>query len=471
MHFRKVGAFNVHADFRGLNEAVQLTAFVLVVILVCSSTGPSPGQELEAGPSSRDWFAGELQLGLDAARSSRDGDITLNQVLRLKIDPPKHERFHIRTTLWTIEDLDGREDPTSTLRTLNDASGAGVNVRLLSLYLEVDDVGGESTLRLGRQRITDGVVYNRIDGAYYKLRGVSWEGYAFGGVRASVYGDAHEELATGGGVSVRLPTKTRLGVDFFYGADERRRIGAGNIETSITSVSLYQSLTSRHSVFGRVTWNETDIDELRLTAQGFFEKSEIVYTLMYHNRMSTLTERVTDVSDFFRVVGEFNEFQDIHARVDIPITKSFGLGLEAQVHVAENAALESGNRDFERYGISVDTFDFIGHFDASVILEYWNADFGEGQWTATGEISREWERTEAAVGIDYDLFEDRVTSFDPALQSVVFVETHEHIYSFYAKVEHEINEQHKVRIRALFENDDGPDAPYWRLRAEYTLTF
>ena len=446
-------------------------AIVFVFLCRLWYTGMIDAQESDPEPSWKEWFTGELQLGLDAARSSRDGDITLDQVLRLKIDPPKHERFHIRTTLWTIEDLDGREDPTSTLRRLNDASGSSVQARLLSLYLEVDDVGGDSTLRLGRQRITDGVVYNRIDGAYYKLRGARWEGYAFGGARASVYEDAHEDLATGAGLSVRLPTKTRVGVDFFYGADERRRLGSSDLETSITSVSLYQALTSRHSIFGRATWNATDIDELRFSVQGFFTESEIVYTLSYYNRLSTLTERATDVSDFYRVLGEFNQFQDVHALVDIPITKRFGLGLEAQVHDAENASLQSGNRDFQRYGMSLDFYDLRGHYDTSLILDYWNADFGEGQWTVTGEVSREWERTKTTLGIDYDRFEDRVTNFDPTLQSVLFVETHENIYSFYVKVEHEINEQHRVRVRALFEDDDGPDSPYWRLRAEYTLSF
>ena len=446
-------------------------AVVLVVLCACSSTSPADAQELEPDLSWRDWFSGELRLGLDTARSSRDGDIQMDQVLRLKIDPPEHERFHIRTTLWTIEDLDGREDPTSTLRTLNDASGSAVQARLLSLYLEVDDVGGDSTLRLGRQRIADGVVYNRIDGAYYKLRGGRWEGYVFGGARASVYEDASEDLATGAGASIRLPTKTRVGVDYFYGEDERRRFGSSDIETSITSVSLRQALTKQHSAYARATWHDTDLDELRFTAQGFFSKSEIVYTVSYYKRLSTLTERVSDVSDFFRVLGEFNEFQDFHALVDIPITNRFGLGLEVQVHDAENAALASGNRDFQRYGVSLDIFDLAKHYDASVILEYWDADFGEGQWTVSGEVSREWRDTEAAVGIDYDRFQDRVTSFDPALQSVLLVETHENIYSFYVKVGHEINERHKVRMRAIFEDDDGPDSPYWRLRAEYTLSF
>ena len=144
-------------------------AIVFVFLCPLWYTGMIDAQESEPEPSWKEWFAGELQLGLDAARSSRDGDITLDQVLRLKIDPPKHERFHIRTTLWTIEDLDGREDPTSTLRRLNDASGSSVQVRLLSLYLEVDDVG---VFELVVVSWITAVVENRLVIQVFKLVGL-----------------------------------------------------------------------------------------------------------------------------------------------------------------------------------------------------------------------------------------------------------------------------------------------------------
>ncbi len=444
---------------------------VLAALAACSTGNEAEGQEPTPESSWKDGFAGELQLGLDTARSSRDSDITLDQVLRLRIDPPKHERIHIRSTLWMIEDLDGHEDPSSSLRTINNASDAAVQARLMSLYLEVDDIGGDSTLRVGRQRITDGVVYNRIDGGYFKWRDPIWEAYVFGGARASVYRDAHEDLSTGAGASLRLPTNTRVGVDYFYGNDERRGFGTGDVESSITTVSLRQALTKQHSVYGRASWFDTDLDELRFTAQGFFTQREIVYSVSYYNRLSTLAERVTDVSEFYRVVGEFNEFQDIHALVDIPITKRFSLGLEAQLHDAEDASLESGNRDYQRYGVSLDLYDLAEHYDASVIFEYWDVDFGEGQWTITGEVTRNWKDTAATLGVDYIRFQDRVTLFDPDVQEVLVVETHENIYSVYLKVKHEINERQGIRVYAILEEDDGPDSPYWRLRAEYTLRF
>lgn len=452
--------------------AASLGLPILLGIFAALVSAPNASaQDAEPDSSLRDWFSGELQLGVDTARSDSEGDIELEQVLRLKIDPPEHNRVHLRTTLWTIEDLDGSEDPTSTLRSISDASDSAVQTRLLSLYVEVDDIAGDSTLRIGRQRIVDGVVYNRIDGFYFGWRRARWQGYAFAGARASVYEDAHEDVSTGGGVSVRLHAKTRLNVDMFYGEDERRRFGTGQVETTLTSVSLRQVLGKQHSLSGRATWNDTKLDEVRVTAQGFFSGSEIVYSASYRKRLSTLSNRVTEVTQFTNVLGELNEFQDFLGTIDIPLSEKFSLGFDAQVHDAENTALASGNRDFQRAGASLDMFDLAGHYDASVILAFWNADQGEGQWTVTGEVSREWEGTEVTVGVDYDRFEDRISTFDPALQTVSFVEEHENIYSFYVDVKHEINEQHRIRVRAIFEHDDGPDSPYWRLRGDYTLRF
>ncbi len=431
-------------------------------------------EETETGPGHTwsDWFSGELRLGLDAGRSSRDGDIELDQVLRLNIDPPEHERIHLRTTLWTLEDLDGHEDPSSIFRTLNDSRDTAVQARVMSLYLQVDDIGGDSALRLGRQRITEGIVYNRVDGVFYKWRNPRWTLYGFAGARATVYTDAHKDLRSGGGVSVRLPTRTRLAVDLFYGDDESRRFNTTPIFSSITSVSVTQRFANTHSAYARGTWNGDDFDELRLAAQGFFPGSEIVYNVSYHNQLSAVAERVNEVNEFFHLLGEFNEFQDFSVVVDVPITEHFGVGAEAQFHDAENSGIATFNRDFQRYGVSLDFFEIAQHYDASLIFDYWDADDGEGQWTITGEVSREWERTKASIGVDYDRFEDRVTNYDPAATPPVFVvDTHDDIYSFYVRLKHDFNENHTVRARALFEDDSGPDSPYWYLRAEYTIRF
>lgn len=461
--------------FRNYASAARRRVFARVA-LVCLSLGALQGAAQEDGVDNR-WreaVTGELRTGLDLARSNRDSDVMLDQILRLRIDPPKHKRLKLRSTLWTIEDLDGQESPTSTLRTINDASNATIQTRLLALYLEIDDPAGsstDSTVRIGRQRIVDGVIYNRIDGLFLKWRNPNWDWYTFVGARASVYEDAHEDLASGGGIALRLPTNTRVSVDLFYGEDERRRFGTDDIESSVTSLSVNQALTGTHYLYGRGTWHENDLDEFHVAAQGVFTGSEIVYTLSYRKRFSTLTERVTDVTDFFRVLGELNEFDDYQAIVHVPLSEMFAVGFEAQVHDAARAAFPTGNRDFQRYGVSLDAYGLREHYDASVIVEYWGADQGEDQWTVTGEVSRKWTESYVTVGTDYTRFEDRVSSFDPALVTVFFVETHENVYTVYSKFGHNISDSHSIGLYAGFQDDDGPDSPYWRLRAHYTLRF
>ena len=443
---------------------------LLAPLVLCGPRSLAQDEEV-ADATVRDWFSGDLELGLDVARTSEDGDIELDQVLRLKMDPPKRERLHFQTTLWTIEDLDGPEESTSTLRTINDASDSSVQARLLSLYMEVDDLGGDSTLRLGRQRIVEGVVYNRIDGGFYKWRNRRWEVYGFGGARASIYEDAHGDYSVGAGASVRLPTKTRLGVDYFYGEDDRRTFEGDEVASSLTAFSVRQQLATNHSLYARATWFDTDLDEVRLSAQGLFSAQEIVYTLSYRNQLSPVADRVTDITEFYRVLGELNEYQDAQALLSIPVTKRFTLGLEGQVHEAENSSETTGNRDYFRVGTSFDFYKVLKHYDLSVYLNYWDSEFGEGQVTITGEVTREWAKVKATLGLDYDRFQDRLIEFDETAQEAFTVESREDIYSAYARVRYTINDQHALRFYTIFEEDDGPDSPYWRLRAEYVLSF
>ena len=51
------------------------------------------------------------------------------------------------------------------------------------------------------------------------------------------------------------------------------------------------------------------------------------------------------------------------------------------------------------------------------------------------------------------------------------VETHENVYMVYAETEREIGETQKVSWRVSYEQDDGPDSPYWRFNAMYRIRF
>lgn len=170
-----------------------------------SDNSPKPAPEQLAteqppakGASERKkWIGGSFEAGIRAEWAGDDSDVDLSQTLRLNIAPPEYPRLHINGSLWMLEDLDSDEPRTSPLRDINDAYDSDVRVRLLHLYAELDDVWGKSTLRLGRQRIPEGVAWNLIDGAYFKKTMPRWDWYVFGGVRGSVYRDTHDDAALG----------------------------------------------------------------------------------------------------------------------------------------------------------------------------------------------------------------------------------------------------------------------------------
>lgn len=428
-------------------------------------------QENDSTNAVGDWLSGDLELGLIAGRSERDSDVEIEQLLRLKVDPLKHERIHLRTTLWTSQDLDGRESSTSVFRGLNDTSDSWVNTRLLQLYMEVDGDKDDSRLRVGRQRITKGVAYNRIDGAYLHFDRNRWSYYGFVGARASVYESSHDDLSTGGGLSWRpLPT-TRVALDFFYGDDQRRQFTPGDVEASLTSLTVRHALNAYHSLFGRATWHESDLDEFRLTAQGFFQEDGLFYTAAFRKRISTLDERPTDFPQFYHVVGELNGYEDLSGVLTFPLSDRFELGVEAQIHDAEGNVLGTGNRDYGRYALSLNANDLAERYDARVIVEFWDADGGQSEKTVSGEVSRNWSRTRASVGVDYDLFQDQILQFDPLGSDDFYVESKEDIYALYFKIAHDLNEQQSLQCRASVEDDDSSDAPYWRIRAYYKIKF
>lgn len=451
----------------GSGSAYRFAALFLFLTAAIAA----PAQETDSAASIHDWLSGELELGLNAGRSDRDGDVEIDQLLRLSVDPPKHKNLHLRATLWTIEDLDGNESSSSAFRSLNDSTGSSVATRLLRLYVELEGENVDYRVRVGRQRIMDGVAFNRIDGGYVKLNRENWSTYGFLGVRASVYSSSSHDVSTGGGFSWRPAHGTRVALDYFYGDDQRRNFGSGSIESSLTSLSIRQSLTRYHNLFARATWHEHDLDELRLTAQGVFHEDALIYTLSYRRRVSDLAERPTDFPQFFNVVGELNGYEDFQGVISFPIGGHVELGLEAQIHDAEESSFGTGNRDYQRYGLSVDVIEVAQHYDLRFILEFWEVDSGESERTVSGEVSRKWANTLAALGVDYERFQDRIIQFDLATQSSFTVESKDDIYSLYLRIRHAINERQSMYIRASVEDDDTSDAPYWRLRAQYTIQF
>ena len=97
---------------------------------------------------------GSVSGGFDGMWSGGDGghDVDLDQSLQFQMDPPNCERLHLRGAFWLIEDL-GSSSGHGTLNDIDDAFNEGVIARVSHLYMDVDDLWKDSTLRVGRHKV------------------------------------------------------------------------------------------------------------------------------------------------------------------------------------------------------------------------------------------------------------------------------------------------------------------------------
>lgn len=505
------------AKFRSLPDTgFSALRFAMYVGIACAMAVSSSfaAEEGDAPADPAKWYKGSLQVGIDASADDEDSNVVLDQYLRLEIRPPQVDKLSINGAFWLTEDVDGHESKSSALGGVLNTYGAAVQARIIRLYAEYEDLWGDSTLRVGRQRILDSPVYGRIDGVYFKQRHAKWDWYAFGGARASIYRDAHDDWSVGGGASVWVLPKTRVGLDWYYGEDQENRNDIApnlverllnpsyprrikeEIDSRQLSLTLHQYLGANHKLFGRYTWFDGRSDELVLALSGVSPERTIAYDVTYRRRLYLLEDRTNDTTGFFRILGTQDEFDDIRAAVHIPITKIYGVSLEGQLHDADSDGGEgTANRDFSRMGIILHGADIRPGIDGNVGIDYWRADEGEGRVAVTGDVTKRWEKASGTVGVDFARYKDRIRDYNPNLfwlnqAAVLFipgvyasytplvylfdvrtVDTRENVYSVYTQYRRDLAEDQHIAMRLTFEDDDGPDSPYWRLKLSYTLEF
>jgi hypothetical protein len=481
------------------------------------SVSSEHADESSAEESSRllpHWIRGTFESELDAIIVRGGEDFDFSHYLRLDVDPPEHPRIHIRVAGWLQYDLGSDASTYSVLRDINDTSDSDLRARLSYLYVDFDDVWGDSVLRLGRQRIREGIAYNRIDGIYFRKRASQWEWYVFGGARASLYWDTHDDLALGGGVSYRPNPRTRIAVDGYYGEDSRShgdvvrpraivsflglpypRAVDKDIDDSLLAVSAWHSFSANHRAFARIGWRKDELQELILNLNGYIAKLDVLYDVGYEQSFDTIGDSVNDISRYYRVLGGYSEYQRLHAMVHRPLTERTTLSLEAEIHEAESNGPWTSNRDYQRVGATLYVEDVRPQLDAAATLEYWNVEGGEGSWTLTGEVSREWEKVDLTTGIDYVRYKDRIIEYNfdfhvfdrlataiipglyPGYSPIVaqlstrVVDTRENVYSLFTDVDWAFRENQELYTRFSYESDDGPESPYWRIRLGYRLWF
>lgn len=499
---------------------------VLVVALSCALHGRARAQEEEDVDYVEDdtkltvgqWFdqavSGALRVGVDYANADGESDLDSYQSLRLRLDPPKHENIHVRAMAYFHEDLDSGESRYSVLRDINDTYSSDVRARVHSLYVEFEDLWGDSSLRLGRQRITEGIAFNRIDGAYFRKNYGRWNWYLFGGLRASVYEHRFDDTTAGGGFAVQIVPTTRVAVDAYYGEESRRRgeqvrrgglarwLGLNfprrvkaDVDDRQIGFSLWHDFTPNHRAFARYTLNDGRGDELLLNATGYIAPWKVTYDIAYRQLVNRREDRVNDLTSFYRILGIQEEYKHAYFALHRPFRERYVVSLEADVRDTENDSRFTGNRDFQRYAVALDVLDLPWNLETSTALERWEVDGGEGSWAVTGEIRKAWEKVNARLGVDYERLEDRIVEYDPRpfifyqlyvyLTPGVFpgftpwvhifdtqnVRIREDIYSAYTRVQWNVRENQDLTFRVRYEEDDGPQSPYWRFRIEYDIRF
>lgn len=502
-------------DGRHLRRAVRRLPFRLLISAALAWCGGPRSALAEDGDGGIPWLGGSFEMGVEVRGSDGDSDLDLDQTLRLRIDPPSLERVHLRGALWMTEDLDGDEDSTSILRGLSDAYNSDVQARLLYLYVDVDDLIGDSVLRLGRQRILEGVAYNRIDGIYYKQRFARGAIYGFGGVRASLYADTSDDLVLGGGAAYRPSQRTRLAVDVYYGEEDGRSGGGAirrrpvaerfgyafrrdekdDLQDTVVGLSVRHDFSSNVQTFARYTWRDGDGDEILLNLTGYVPPWDLTAELTYRGQLNAAGDQVRDRTAFYRILGNYESYDNFLLALHRPLTEKILFSLEAEFNEAEHDDPLTANRDFKRYAAVLSAEDWLAGFDAQVSVERWDVSGSEGSWAVSGEVGKEWESVEGALGLDFERYEDRLIRYDwrpywwrqiatdllPGLYTgfmplvrlldTPVVETRENVYSVYGRARWSLRENQDLTARASYSEDAGPDDPYWRIQAGYEIRF
>ena len=469
-------------------------------------------EELTTREEIKEWISGSLEAGFDGSYSLRDTDLNMDQTLSLDFHPPKLEQLRIRGQVWMHEDLDD-EPSDSALRDINDADGHWYRARLLYLYAEVSDLWGDSALRLGRQRVQDGVASPRIDGLHFKQRYRVWDWYAFAGVRASIYENAHEDGTFGGGASWKPFECTKLALDGYFAMEHRdgggdwnwsfwrgplnqayRRNAEEDLKDMMLSFSVWQDLTPNHHLFGRYNLRDHASDDVMASATGYIPKLDVLYELTYRYQFR-VGDQVNELSSYYRILGTQEAFHHILTALHRPLVKWLVLGVEAEIHLANNDDEFSGNRDYTRTALILEADPLPWGLSAETALEFWHMHSGENTWVVTGELKKEWDAVEISVGMDYEAYEDRVREYNASpflinrilvnavpgffngfnplvkfLDSSV-VETREDIYAAIARVKWFITKNQDIDFTLTYEHDDGPDSPYWQTQLRYLIRF
>ncbi len=391
------------------------------------------------------WISGEFSADVDAIWSDGNQETDLNQTLKLNLEIPGYEKLHVRSMFLLREDIDSDNDRDNYLRDLDDNEGSDISGDVLYLHLDIDDLWGDSVMRIGRQRIQEGPSYARIDGLYFKKNMGAWDWYAFAGWQASLYDQSFDDPAAGGGASWQISANTRVALDAYWLDEDRIHYthyyrprlsdllyndyprGLDNdVEDAVVSLSVWQAITQNLRLMARLDIHDGDETELILQATGYIPAWLLSYELTYRGLYSDHQDRASSLTSYYRILGPESSYDDFLLVLHRPLTKKITLSLEGEIRSVDNdfprwgwnywnQAFEypdKSNQDFNRYAVILAADDLVWGLDGNINFEYWDIDEFEDSWNVGGEISKSWQEFTLTFGVDYRHYETLDTDYN-----------------------------------------------------------
>ena len=409
---------------------------------------PAAPAETPAEPEaakSQKWFSGEFDAGFDGIWSRDNREIDLDQTLKLNLEIPGYDKLHVRSMFLLDEDIDSDDDRNNPLRDFDDNEDDDISADVLYLHLDIDDVWGDSQMRIGRQRIQESPFAARIDGLYFKQNVGAWDWYVFGGWQASLYDQSFDDPAAGGGVAWQVSANTRVALDAYWLEEDRihythyyrprlrdllyddyPRELDNEVDDSVVSLSIWQAITQNLRLMARLDVHDGSRTELTIQATGYVPAWLLSYELTYLVLYGDIEDRASSLTSFYRILGPENSYDDVLLVLHRPLTKKITLTLEGEVREVDHESPRWGsnywnqayeypdktNQDFVRYAAILSADDLVWGLDGNISFGYWDIDEFDDSWNVGGEIGKSWDEFTVTFGAEYRHYETLDTVYN-----------------------------------------------------------
>jgi hypothetical protein len=361
------------------------------------------GESAEGGPA----LHGMLSTRYRGRWSGDDSDNDIFQVVALDYGDPLRDRTSASIMGRVSADLDGRTDGSTSLISLEDTYDSAVQGELYYAYATLRDRGPFEVVRAGRQWLHDTPEFAWFDGLYlesHEYGGSRLRGAAYGGASVHPYESSTEGDGLAGGWLEAWPWEQgRARVDYMHAEDETL---LGSHANDLLGIGLWQHFGNSVSAELQHTRIDGEARDLRAAASWLSSEQDLSVNFSYYQLLETQGELALEFDPFFAALHELFPYNEAR----LSVSKGFGTSLRADAGVDLRRVRESGdigefNRDFDRGFL---TLVFPELLPEKIVLsatgDWWNAS-GSDITSGGAELSRAWNRLEAAAGSYYALFQ------------------------------------------------------------------